>query len=53
MRGILRKYSCVILKCVFRILRGYEGQLATIAMSNVESSRTVAQLLYDMKEFPS
>ncbi|CAG7719032.1 unnamed protein product [Allacma fusca] len=36
-----------------RILRGYESQLATIAMSNVESSRTIAQLLYDMKEINS
>ncbi|CAH0719175.1 unnamed protein product, partial [Brenthis ino] len=31
-----------------RILRSYEAHLASIALSNVEASRTIAQVLYDM-----
>ncbi|XP_077285340.1 brahma associated protein 170kD isoform X3 [Arctopsyche grandis] len=31
-----------------RLLRGYEPHLAGIALSSVEASRTVAQVLYDM-----
>ncbi|KAJ1529921.1 hypothetical protein ONE63_006650 [Megalurothrips usitatus] len=31
-----------------RMLRSYEPHLASVALSNVESSRTVAQVLYDM-----
>jgi len=36
-------------------LRAYESHLSTVALSNVESSRTVSQILYDManaQEFP-
>ncbi|XP_060530218.1 AT-rich interactive domain-containing protein 2 isoform X3 [Cylas formicarius] len=33
-----------------RYLRSYESHLANIALSNVESSRTVAQILYDINE---
>ena len=32
----------------FRRLRAYESHLSTVALSNVESSRTVSQILYDM-----
>ncbi|XP_047538874.1 AT-rich interactive domain-containing protein 2 isoform X11 [Vanessa atalanta] len=31
-----------------RLLRSYEAHLASIALSNVEASRTIAQVLYDM-----
>ncbi|VVC98871.1 unnamed protein product, partial [Leptidea sinapis] len=31
-----------------RIMRQYEAHLAAIALSNVEASRTIAQVLYDM-----
>lgn len=31
-----------------RQLRSYEAHLATIALSSVEASRTIAQVLYDM-----
>ncbi|XP_066999629.2 AT-rich interactive domain-containing protein 2 isoform X2 [Anabrus simplex] len=31
-----------------RFLRSYEPHLASVALSNVESSRTIAQVLYDM-----
>ncbi|XP_049826034.1 AT-rich interactive domain-containing protein 2 isoform X3 [Aethina tumida] len=33
-----------------RYLKGYESHLANVALSNVESSRTIAQILYDMNE---
>lgn len=33
---------------LFRLLRSHEPHLASVALSNVESSRTVAQVLYDM-----
>lgn len=33
-----------------RYLKHYESHLANVALSNVESSRTVAQILYDMNE---
>lgn len=36
-------------------LRAYESHLSTVALSNVESSRTVSQILYDManaQDFP-
>ncbi|CAB3363154.1 Hypothetical predicted protein [Cloeon dipterum] len=33
-----------------RHLRSYEPHLASIALSNVESSRTIAQVLYDMNQ---
>ena len=33
---------------IFRRIRAYESHLSTIALSNVESSRTVAQILYEM-----
>lgn len=33
-----------------RYLRHYEPHLANVALSNVESSRTVAQILYDMSD---
>ncbi|XP_057341510.1 AT-rich interactive domain-containing protein 2 isoform X2 [Microplitis mediator] len=33
-----------------RHLRAYEPHLAGVALSNVESSRTIAQVLYDMNE---
>jgi hypothetical protein len=39
----------------FRRLRAYESHLSTVALSNVESSRTVSQILYDManaQDFP-
>ena len=38
-----------------RRLRAYESHLSTVALSNVESSRTVSQILYDManaQDFP-
>ncbi|CAL8120253.1 unnamed protein product [Orchesella dallaii] len=35
-----------------RMLQGYESHLSAIAMSNVESSRTIAQLLHDMNDQP-
>nr|XP_034836461.1 AT-rich interactive domain-containing protein 2-like isoform X1 [Maniola hyperantus] len=31
-----------------RLLRSFEAHLAVIALSNVEASRTIAQVLYDM-----
>ncbi|CAG9571708.1 unnamed protein product [Danaus chrysippus] len=31
-----------------RLLRSYEAHLASIALSNVEASRTISQVLYDM-----
>ncbi|CAB4065109.1 ARID2 [Lepeophtheirus salmonis] len=31
-------------------LRAYESHLSTVALSNVESSRTMSQILYDMSE---
>lgn len=34
----------------FRCLRYYEPHLSSIALSNVESSRTIAQVLYEMNE---
>jgi hypothetical protein len=34
-------------------LKGYEPQLAYVAASPVESSRTVAQILYDLDSTPS
>lgn len=34
----------------FRHLRAYEPHLAGVALSNVESSRTIAQVLYDMND---
>jgi len=33
-----------------RMIAAYESQLSAVAMSNVESSRTIAQLLHDMSE---
>jgi len=33
-----------------RRLKSYESHLATVALSNVESSRTVSQILYEMSE---
>lgn len=33
-----------------RFLRSYEPHLASVALSNVESSRTIAQVLYDMNQ---
>lgn len=33
-----------------RHLRAYEPHLAGVALSNVESSRTIAQVLYDMND---
>ncbi|XP_044750022.1 AT-rich interactive domain-containing protein 2 isoform X5 [Coccinella septempunctata] len=33
-----------------RYLKHYESHLANVALSNVESSRTIAQILYDMNE---
>ncbi|XP_050307995.1 AT-rich interactive domain-containing protein 2 isoform X5 [Anthonomus grandis grandis] len=33
-----------------RYLRSYESHLANIALSNVESSRTIAQILYDIND---
>lgn len=33
---------------VYSQLRSYEAHLATIALSSVEASRTIAQVLYDM-----
>lgn len=35
---------------IFRSLRYYEPHLAGVALSNVESSRTIAQVLYEMNE---
>ena len=32
----------------FRRLRAYESHLSTVALSNVESSRTVSQILFEM-----
>ena len=32
----------------FRRLRAYESHLSTVALSNVESSRTVSQILFDL-----
>lgn len=34
----------------FRSLRPFEPHLAGIALSNVESSRTIAQVLYEMSD---
>lgn len=34
----------------YRHLRAYEPHLAGVALSNVESSRTIAQVLYDMND---
>ena len=31
-----------------RRLRAYESHLSTVALSNVESSRTVSQILFDL-----
>nr|XP_023020408.1 AT-rich interactive domain-containing protein 2 isoform X6 [Leptinotarsa decemlineata] len=33
-----------------RYLKSYEAHLANVALSNVESSRTIAQVLYDMND---
>nr|QYV43162.1 Brahma associated protein 170 kD [Colaphellus bowringi] len=33
-----------------RYLKSYESHLANVALSNVESSRTIAQVLYDMND---
>ncbi|PNF32753.1 hypothetical protein B7P43_G04513 [Cryptotermes secundus] len=33
-----------------RFLRSYEPHLASVALSNVESSRTISQVLYDMNQ---
>lgn len=35
---------------LFRYLKSYESHLANIALSNVESSRTIAQILYDIND---
>lgn len=35
-----------------RFLKPYEPHLANVALSNVESSRTIAQVLYDMNDSP-
>lgn len=35
---------------IYRNVRHYEPHLAGVALSNVESSRTIAQVLYDMNE---
>jgi AT-rich interactive domain-containing protein 2 len=32
-------------------LKSYESHLATVALSNVESSRTVSQILYEMTDY--
>ncbi|XP_045616327.1 AT-rich interactive domain-containing protein 2 isoform X2 [Procambarus clarkii] len=32
-----------------KLLRGYESELANVALSTMESSRTVAQILYDIR----
>ncbi|GLG96122.1 Uncharacterized protein GBIM_02941 [Gryllus bimaculatus] len=40
-------YLCEWRGCM-RFLRSYEPHLASVALSNVESSRTIAQVLYDM-----
>ena len=34
--------------CNYRRLRAYESHLSTVALSNVESSRTVSQILFEM-----
>ena len=33
---------------IFRRLRAYESHMSTVALSNVESARTVSQILYEM-----
>lgn len=33
---------------VDRLLRGYESELCNVAISTLESSRTVAQILHDI-----
>ena len=36
----------------FRRLRAYESHLSTISLSNVESSRTISQILFEMASAP-
>ena len=33
---------------ISRRLRAYESHMSTVALSNVESARTVSQILYEM-----
>jgi AT-rich interactive domain-containing protein 2 len=40
----------IVMVSYFRFLRSYEPHLASVALSNVESSRTIAQVLYDMNQ---
>lgn len=52
-------WECILICCIFqilifhlfifRLLRGYESELANVALSTMESSRTVAQILYDIR----
>lgn len=35
---------------IFRYLKSHESHLANVALSNVESSRTIAQILFDMND---
>lgn len=46
---IIKGISFFFLFCS-RHLRAYEPHLAGVALSNVESSRTIAQVLYDMND---
>ena len=43
---LVLEHILIFLFC--RRLRAYESHLSTVALSNVESSRTVSQILYDM-----
>ncbi|XP_048524869.1 AT-rich interactive domain-containing protein 2 isoform X2 [Dendroctonus ponderosae] len=46
---ILRNLAIYSSNCK-RYLKSYESHLANIALSNVESSRTIAQILYDIND---
>lgn len=43
-------WSFLIHLLCYRYLKPYEPHLANVALSNVESSRTIAQVLYDMND---
>ena len=42
---IKQPFQCFLFS---RRLRAYESHLSTVALSNVESSRTVSQILFDL-----
>lgn len=48
-RFLVHKLLLSILSLLSRLLRGYESELANVALSTMESSRTVAQILYDIR----